>query len=56
MRLILFFDLPVTTKEKRTAANQFRQFLLKDGYQMLQLSVYGSIVKDAMLCKSTKIA
>lgn len=45
MRLIVFFDLPVTTAEKRKAANQFRQFLLKDGYQMLQLSVYSRIVR-----------
>ncbi|MBR0573534.1 MULTISPECIES: CRISPR-associated endonuclease Cas2 [Pasteurellaceae] len=45
MRIIVFFDLPVTTKSKRRAANQFRQFLLKDGYQMLQLSVYSRIVR-----------
>ena len=45
MRIIVFFDLPVTTAAKRKAANQFRQFLLKDGYQMLQLSVYSRIVK-----------
>lgn len=50
MRLIVFFDLPVTTKEKRKAASQFRHFLLKDGYQMLQLSVYARIIRgrDAM--------
>ena len=46
MRIIVFFDLPVTTAAKRKAANQFRQFLLKDGYQMLQLSVYSRIVKQ----------
>lgn len=45
MRLIVFFDLPVTTSEKRRAANQFRQFLQKDGYQMLQLSVYSRIIR-----------
>ncbi|NBI12050.1 CRISPR-associated endonuclease Cas2 [[Haemophilus] felis] len=45
MRLIVFFDLPVTTPAKCKAANQFRQFLLKDGYQMLQLSVYARIVR-----------
>ena len=44
MRIIVFFDLPVTTVAKRKAANQFRHFLLKDGYQMLQLSVYSRIV------------
>lgn len=45
MRLIVFFDLPVTTAAKRKVANQFRKFLLKDGYQMLQLSVYTRIVR-----------
>lgn len=45
MRLIVFFDLPVTTAEKRKAANQFRHFLQKDGYEMLQLSVYSRIVR-----------
>ena len=45
MRLIVFFDLPVTTAAKRQAANRFRKFLQKDGYQMLQLSVYSRIVK-----------
>ena len=39
MRIIVFFDLPVITAAKRKAANQFRQFLLKDGYQMLQLRI-----------------
>lgn len=45
MRLIVLFDLPVTTAEYRRAANQFRHFLIKDGYQMLQLSVYARIVR-----------
>lgn len=45
MRLIVFFDLPVTTAAKRKEANRFRHFLIKDGYQMLQLSVYARIVR-----------
>ena len=40
MRLIVFFDLPVQTKVQRRAATRFRQSLLKDGYYMLQYSVY----------------
>lgn len=40
MRLLVMFDLPVTAHEDRKAATQFRQFLLKDGYYMLQFSVY----------------
>lgn len=45
MRIIVFFDLPVKTKQERKIANQFRKFLLKDGYDMLQLSVYSRIVR-----------
>lgn len=40
MRMMVLFDLPVQTKPERRAATAFRNFLLKDGYQMLQFSVY----------------
>lgn len=40
MRMLVFFDLPVTSKQQRTAATRFRSFLLKDGYHMIQYSVY----------------
>ncbi|MCD7773497.1 MAG: CRISPR-associated endonuclease Cas2 [Ruminococcus sp.] len=40
MRMIVFFDLPVKTKVQRKIATQFRNFLLKDGYFMVQYSVY----------------
>lgn len=43
MWLFCFFDLPVKTKAQRKAANQFRHFLLNDGYMMIQLSVYARI-------------
>lgn len=43
MRMIVFFDLPVITKEQKRSAIQFRNFLLKDGYYMIQFSVYGRI-------------
>jgi len=38
--LLVAFDLPVGTKEQRKRATDFRKFLLEDGFQMLQLSVY----------------
>ena len=38
MRMIVFFDLPVQTKTQRREATKFRNFLLKDGYHMLQYS------------------
>ncbi|TAN36200.1 MAG: CRISPR-associated endonuclease Cas2 [Verrucomicrobia bacterium] len=38
--LIVAFDLPVLTKPQRRVATKFRKFLLDDGYDMLQFSVY----------------
>ena len=43
MRMMVFFDLPVKTKAQRRVATQFRNFLLKDGYHMLQYSVYARV-------------
>ena len=43
MRMIVFFDLPVVTAKDRKAAAKFRKFLLKDGYHMMQFSVYTRI-------------
>ena len=40
MRMMVFFDLPVKTKIQRRVATRFRSFLLKDGYFMMQYSVY----------------
>lgn len=40
---MVFFDLPVTQKEERRAATRFRNNLLKDGYLMLQWSVYARV-------------
>lgn len=44
MRLLVFFDLPVVSKEERRAYTLFRRFLINDGYDMIQFSVYGRIV------------
>ena len=43
MRMLVFFDLPVTKKEERKAAARFRSFLLKEGYYMVQFSVYSRV-------------
>jgi CRISPR-associated protein Cas2 len=40
MWLFVFFDLPVTTKKERKVATHFRKELLKDGFVMMQFSVY----------------
>lgn len=46
MRLLVFFDLPVTTKSDRKQYTAFRKFLIKDGYDMLQYSVYSRITQN----------
>ena len=43
MRLIVFFDLPVISKRHRKAATNFRKFLIRDGYHMVQFSVYSRV-------------
>jgi CRISPR-associated protein Cas2 len=43
MRILVFFDLPVKTKRERKIATQFRNFLIKDGYYMVQFSVYARV-------------
>lgn len=45
MRLIVMFDLPVGTPRQRSAAARFRNDLLKDGYTMMQYSIYVRLCK-----------
>ena len=47
MRMVVFFDLPVVTKAERRAYTVFRRFLLNDGYDMIQFSVYGRILNGS---------
>ena len=42
MWLFVFFDLPVVTKPERRAYSEFRKRLQKDGFTMVQFSVYAS--------------
>ena len=43
MRILVFFDLPVKTAPERREATKFRNFLIKDGYHMIQFSVYARV-------------
>ena len=40
MWLYVMFDLPTNTKRQRKAAADFRKGLVKDGFSMMQFSVY----------------
>lgn len=46
MRLLVFFDLPVETAKQRREYRLFRKFLIKEGYLMLQESVYAKLVAN----------
>jgi CRISPR-associated protein Cas2 len=50
MWLFALFDLPVTTKQARKEYAQFRKALLREGFTMLQFSVY------ARYCESDEAA
>ncbi|MEN2979352.1 CRISPR-associated endonuclease Cas2 [Tistrella bauzanensis] len=45
MWLMVFFDLPVRTKEQRRRATRFRKSLKDDGFLMLQFSVYARVCR-----------
>lgn len=44
MRMIIFFDLPTLTDKNKADYRKFRKFLLKNGFIMMQESVYSKLV------------
>ena len=44
MRMFVFFDLPIETAENRSNYSRFRRFLIKNGFIMIQESVYCKMV------------
>lgn len=44
MRIIVFFDLPATTQKNLVEYGKFRKFLIKNGFIMLQESIYSKLV------------
>lgn len=47
MRVIVFFDLPVLTSKNRKDYRDFRKFLVKSGFMMMQESVYCKLVQNS---------
>ena len=43
MRIIVMFDLPTLTNKDKRNYILFRKFLIKNGYMMLQYSIYTKI-------------
>lgn len=51
MRIFVFFDLPMETSTERREYSHFRRFLIKEGFFMLQKSVYKKLVANANVAK-----
>ena len=47
MRVIVFFDLPVLTEKNRKEYREFRKFLIKSGFLILQESVYCKLAQNS---------
>lgn len=52
MRVMVMFDLPVVTAHDRKEYAKFRKYLLKNGFLMLQESVYCKLVLNATMADS----
>lgn len=54
MRLMLFFDLPMQSDKERREYNRFHKFLLKNGFIMMQKSVYTKLVINNVTSSAIK--
>lgn len=54
MRLLLFFDLPTETSKNRLDYTPFHKFLIKNGFIMMQKSVYSKLVINNVTSAAVK--
>ena len=54
MRMLVFFDLPTLTTEDRRNYRKFRKLLVKNGFIMLQESVYCKMMTSPSVENSVK--
>lgn len=54
MRVMVFFDLPMLTDKNRAEYNKFRKFLIKNGFIMMQKSVYTKLVSNNVMSQAVK--
>lgn len=54
MRLIVFFDLPMETAKNRHDYNVFHKYLIKNGFIMMQKSVYSRLVINNVTSRAVK--
>lgn len=54
MRLLLFFDLPTETSKNRLDYTRFHKFLIKNGFIIMQKSVYSKLVINNVTSAAVK--
>ncbi len=47
MRVIVMFDLPIETEKQRKSYRDFRKYLIKNGFLMLQKSIYCKLAQNS---------
>ena len=52
MRIMLFFDLPTLTAGNRREYAKFRKYLIKNGFIMLQESIYCKLALNATVSEA----
>ena len=52
MRIVVFFDLPTITDKDKKEYRRFRKMLIKNGFVMMQESVYVRMVLNQTIQKS----
>ncbi len=54
MRLLVFFDLPMLTDKDRREYTKFRKYLIRNGFIMMQKSVYSKLVINNVVSAAVK--
>ncbi len=54
MRIVVFFDLPIETSSEQCEYRRFRKFLLRNGFVMMQESVYSKIVLNGTVAAAVQ--
>lgn len=54
MRTMVFFDVPMNTTEQKRHYAKFRKFLLREGFIMLQYSVYTKLAVNKTVVKQIR--
>ena len=52
MRVVVFFDIPTITAANQKTYREFRSFLLKSGFFMMQESVYCKLAQNSTVADS----